>query len=134
MYIIRYTHASGKNIEKEVNETKSCSMIMQIPADMVINCVITTIVTHSSQSNLKNFIYHVASLSRNPLKISNVHNISNRYFTKSPCTNIFTLEDPNPTDKNEKPIIISKAKLLLNPKIWRVANFLLPLFICCLYL
>lgn len=56
---------------------------MQIPVDMVINCVITTIVVHSIHAP-KNFIYHVSSSLRNPLRIDDFHNISYQYFMKNP--------------------------------------------------
>ncbi|TKY67087.1 fatty acyl-CoA reductase 4 [Spatholobus suberectus] len=71
-----------------------------IPADLVINCVITAIVACSNQAP-KNFIYHVSSSLRNPLKISDVRNSCYHYFTKVPYKN-----------KNGKPIIVSKATLL----------------------
>ncbi|RHN60539.1 putative oxidoreductase [Medicago truncatula] len=71
---------------------------MQIPADMVINCVITAIFIHSSNQRPKNFIYHISSSLRNPLKSSDLHNICHRYFMKTPCVN-----------QNGKPIIISKG-------------------------
>ncbi|KAE9592340.1 putative alcohol-forming fatty acyl-CoA reductase [Lupinus albus] len=71
-----------------------------IPVDMVINCVITAIVTHSNQAS-KNFIYHVSSSSRNPMRIMHVLDLSYRYFTKTPFMN-----------KRGKPVIISKGVLL----------------------
>lgn len=71
-----------------------------IPVDLVINCVITAIVARSNQAP-KNFIYHVASSSRNPLKISDVHDMAYRYFIKRPFTN-----------QSGKPIIISKGTWL----------------------
>ncbi|XP_057419353.1 fatty acyl-CoA reductase 1-like isoform X2 [Lotus japonicus] len=76
------------------------TILDMIPADMVINCVITAIVAHSNQVS-KNFIYHVASSSRNPLRISDVINITFHYFTKSPLKS-----------KNGTPIIVSKMQLL----------------------
>ncbi|XP_039689686.1 fatty acyl-CoA reductase 1 isoform X2 [Medicago truncatula] len=74
------------------------TVIDAIPADMVINCVITAIFIHSSNQRPKNFIYHISSSLRNPLKSSDLHNICHRYFMKTPCVN-----------QNGKPIIISKG-------------------------
>ncbi|CAJ2654629.1 fatty acyl-CoA reductase 1-like [Trifolium pratense] len=68
-----------------------------IPADMVINCVMTAIFFHSNEPP-KNFIYHISSSLRNPIKSSDLHNICHHYFMKTPCIN-----------QNGKPIIISKG-------------------------
>ncbi|KAK2433770.1 alcohol-forming fatty acyl-CoA reductase [Trifolium repens] len=68
-----------------------------IPADMVINCVITAIYFHSNELP-KNFIYHISSSLRNPIKSSELHNICHQYFIKNPCIN-----------QNGKPIVISKG-------------------------
>ncbi|XP_039690758.1 probable fatty acyl-CoA reductase 4 [Medicago truncatula] len=67
-----------------------------IPADLVINCVITTIVVHLDQAP-KDFIYHISSSLRNPFKVLDFINIIYDYFVKNPCTN-----------ENGKPIVISK--------------------------
>ncbi|XP_027345647.1 probable fatty acyl-CoA reductase 4 [Abrus precatorius] len=88
-----------------------------IPADLVINCVIT-IVAHSNQA-LANSIYHISSSLRNPFKISDVHNICYHYFTEVPYKN-----------ENGKPIIISKATLLTSMaafNIYMTARYVLPL-------
>jgi len=71
--------------------------------------VIAAIVINSNQAP-KNFIYHVSSSLRNPLKISDVHNISHQYFMKTPCLN-----------KDGKPIIISKELLW---KVWLLLTFI----------
>ncbi|AES97100.2 fatty acyl-CoA reductase [Medicago truncatula] len=89
-----------------------------IPADLVINCMIAAIVINSNQAP-KNFIYHVSSSLRNPLKISDVHNISHRYFMKTPCLN-----------KDGKPIVISKGiafKSMAAFNIYTETRYVLPL-------
>ncbi|CAJ2654632.1 unnamed protein product [Trifolium pratense] len=73
------------------------TIIDAIPADMVINCVITAIFIHSHKPP-KNFIYHVSSSLRNPLKYIDLSNISHNYFKNNPCIN-----------QNGKPIITSKV-------------------------
>ncbi|XP_027345646.1 fatty acyl-CoA reductase 1-like [Abrus precatorius] len=78
------------------------TIVDTIPADLVINCVITAIVAHSNKAP-RNFIYHIGSSLRNPLKFSDVHNISYHTFLKTPCKN-----------ENGKPIVISKGTLLTN--------------------
>ncbi|KAK2430395.1 alcohol-forming fatty acyl-CoA reductase [Trifolium repens] len=67
-----------------------------IPADLVINCVITAIVVHLNQAPT-NFIYHISSSLRNPFKYFDFLNIIYDYFVKNPCIN-----------HNGKPIVISK--------------------------
>ncbi|XP_039690663.1 probable fatty acyl-CoA reductase 4 [Medicago truncatula] len=67
-----------------------------IPADLVVNCVITTIVVHLDQDPNK-FIYHISSSLRNPFKISDLINIAYDYFVKNPWI-----------DANGKPIVTSK--------------------------
>ncbi|XP_058763053.1 fatty acyl-CoA reductase 1-like isoform X1 [Vicia villosa] len=89
-----------------------------MPADLIINCVVAAIVINSKQAP-KNFIYNVSSSLRNPLKISDVHNISHQYFKKNPCIN-----------KNGKPIVISKGialKSLAAFNIYTEIQYVLPL-------
>ncbi|KAK2433746.1 alcohol-forming fatty acyl-CoA reductase [Trifolium repens] len=73
-----------------------------IPADMVINCVIAAIYFHSNEPP-KNFIYHISSSLRNPIKCSDLSNICYHYFMKSPCIN-----------QNGKPIDITKGIYVVN--------------------
>ncbi|CAJ2654639.1 unnamed protein product [Trifolium pratense] len=89
-----------------------------IPADLVINSVIAAMVINSNQAP-KNFIYHVSSSLRNPLKVSDVHKISHQYFMKTPYIN-----------KNGKPIVISKGialKSLSTFNIYVTIRYALPL-------
>jgi len=94
----------------------------QIPADMVINCVIAAIFIHSSNQPPKNFIYHISSSLRNPITYSDLHNICHRYFMKTPCVN-----------QNGKPIIISKGFVLKSYvafNIYMKIRYVLPLMVC----
>ncbi|AES88362.2 putative alcohol-forming fatty acyl-CoA reductase [Medicago truncatula] len=89
-----------------------------MPADLVINCVIAAIVINLNKAP-KNFIYHVSSSLRNPLKISDVHNISHQYFKKTPCL-----------DEDGKPIVISKGialKSMAAFNIYTETRYVLPL-------
>lgn len=92
-----------------------------MPVDLVINCVIAAIVINSNQAP-KSFIYNVSSSIRNPLKISDVHNISHQYFMKTPCIN-----------KNGKLILVSKGialKSLAAFNIYTEIKYVLPLKVC----
>ncbi|XP_054799193.1 probable fatty acyl-CoA reductase 5 [Prosopis cineraria] len=57
-----------------------------IPVDMVVNCMVAAMVTHSNQVQETNFIHHIGSSFRNPLKISHISDILYLYFTKNPFT------------------------------------------------
>jgi fatty acyl-CoA reductase len=98
---------------------------MQIPADMVINCVITAIYFHSNELP-KNFIYHISSSLRNPIKSSELHNICHQYFIKNPCIN-----------QNGKPIVISKG-IVVNSfaafNIFMIFRYVLLLMVCLIIL
>ncbi|KAK4256355.1 hypothetical protein QN277_009233 [Acacia crassicarpa] len=72
-----------------------------IPVDMVTNCMVAAMVTHSINKNLENFIYHVCSSSRNPLRTSNISEFSNLFFSKHPLIN-----------KSGVPIMTRKLRLL----------------------
>ena len=94
---------------------------MQIPADMVINCMMTAIVACSNQAP-KNFVYHISSSLRNPLKIADVIDYCYRYFIKFAYKN-----------KNGKPIIVSKATLISSRAafdIFMTLRYILPLKVC----
>ncbi|XP_058763057.1 fatty acyl-CoA reductase 1-like [Vicia villosa] len=95
-----YSYGKGK-LKSFVGDP--ITILDAIPADMVINCVIAAIFIHSNQPP-KNFIYHVSSSIRNPLRYSDIRNFCHWYFTKNPCIN-----------QNGKPIVVS------NP--FRVNNF-----------
>ncbi|KAK2430391.1 putative fatty acyl-CoA reductase [Trifolium repens] len=92
-----------------------------IPADLVINCVITAIVVHLNQ-DLKTFIYHVSSSLRNPFKYFDFLNIIYDYFVKNPSIN-----------HNGKPIVISKRlwiSSLATFNNYLTIRYVLPLKVC----
>ncbi|KAL5976374.1 hypothetical protein ACLOJK_020705 [Asimina triloba] len=53
-----------------------------IPGDMVVNAMIAAMVVHSNQQS--QFIYHVSSSVRNPLKTSLIQSCAYRYFSTNP--------------------------------------------------
>ncbi|GLJ37439.1 hypothetical protein SUGI_0760680 [Cryptomeria japonica] len=55
-----------------------------IPVDIVVNCMITSIVRNASQQRL--CVYHVASSNVNPLKYSVIVDAIYDYFSAHPCT------------------------------------------------
>lgn len=59
------------------------SIMDVIPVDMVVNLMIITITAHSSQPS--QFIYHLGSSVRNPLKYYSIPNWGYHYFLKNPC-------------------------------------------------
>lgn len=94
---------------------------MQIPADMVVNCMMTAIVACSNQAP-KNFIYHVSSSLRNPLRIADVRDYCYRYFIKFPYKN-----------KNGMPITVPKPNLISSRvafDIHMTVRYVLPLKVC----
>ncbi|TXG73645.1 hypothetical protein EZV62_002224 [Acer yangbiense] len=72
------------------------TIIDLIPADMVVNAMITAMVTNTNQHSSDPIIYQVGSSMRNAVKLSNISDFMYRYFTKSP-----------PCNKNGKPIKVS---------------------------
>ncbi|KAK1558754.1 hypothetical protein Q3G72_006187 [Acer saccharum] len=72
------------------------TIIDLIPADMVVNAMITAMVTNTNQHSSDPIIYQVGSSMRNAVKLSNISDFMCRYFTKSPLCN-----------KNGKPIKVS---------------------------
>ncbi|OAY38187.1 alcohol-forming fatty acyl-CoA reductase [Manihot esculenta] len=56
-----------------------------IPADMVVNGILVAMVAHGKQSS--ETIYHIGSSLRNPVKLSNIHDFSFRYFSANPWIN-----------------------------------------------
>ncbi|KAI9095057.1 hypothetical protein K1719_026521 [Acacia pycnantha] len=106
-----------------------------IPVDMVINSMIAALklIIHSKNGahQQENYIYHIGSSFRNPLTMSRISNLSYLYFSKNPLT-----------QKNGKPIIVSKAKFLTSLHSFQrhmMIRYLLPLKglnlvnkVCCL--
>ncbi|KAF2321640.1 hypothetical protein GH714_000841 [Hevea brasiliensis] len=56
-----------------------------IPADMVVNGIIVAMAARRKQSS--ETIYHLGSSLRNPVKLSNIHDFSFRYFSANPWIN-----------------------------------------------
>ncbi|KAM0941784.1 putative oxidoreductase [Dioscorea sansibarensis] len=69
-----------------------------IPADMVVNGMLATMVSHTQQNGM--FIYHVGSSNRNTVKLCFVSELFQKYFLVNPCTN-----------KDGKPIKLPKISL-----------------------
>uniref|UniRef100_A0A0A0KB44 Fatty acyl-CoA reductase n=2 Tax=Cucumis sativus TaxID=3659 RepID=A0A0A0KB44_CUCSA len=62
------------------------SIIDVIPADMVVNTIIATMVMHKLQYR-QTIIYHVGSSTRNPMKIDDLQRFICKYFTEKPWIN-----------------------------------------------
>uniref|UniRef100_A0A1J3HA35 Fatty acyl-CoA reductase n=1 Tax=Noccaea caerulescens TaxID=107243 RepID=A0A1J3HA35_NOCCA len=71
-----------------------------IPADMVVNAMIAAGTAHSGETGTQ-AIYHVGSSCQNPVTFGKLHDITARYFTKSPLVG-----------RNGSPIIVSKGTIL----------------------
>ncbi|MFS8011587.1 putative oxidoreductase [Helianthus anomalus] len=76
------------------------SVIDVIPADMVVNAMIATMVAHANQSSCE-IIYHIGSSVSNPLKYKSIQQSGYNYFSKNPWTN-----------KEGKPVIVGQVKVL----------------------
>ena len=62
-------------------------MMKQIPADLVIDCMMAAMANHSNVAALhQNHTYHVGSSSRNPFRLGSLPNISYLYFKNNPLT------------------------------------------------
>ncbi|KAL5583152.1 hypothetical protein UlMin_015594 [Ulmus minor] len=93
--------------------------IDMIPADMVVNAMIVSMVNHANQYNSGMNIYHVGSSLRNPINFSMIHGYSYRCFTEKPLAN-----------KDGTPIKVVKGLVLPNVATFRVflaIRFVLPL-------
>ncbi|XP_076954344.1 fatty acyl-CoA reductase 3-like [Bidens hawaiensis] len=75
------------------------SIIDVIPADMVVNAMITAMAAHANQPS--ETIYHVGSSVSNPLKYKSIQESGYNYFSRHPWIN-----------KDGKRIIVSKIKVL----------------------
>jgi fatty acyl-CoA reductase len=93
---------------------------MQIPKDMVVNCMIVAMVARANQSS--EIILHVGSSWRNPIKLSSFRNFIRPYFTENPLVS-----------KNGKSIKVGKGILLNSMAIfcaYMVIRYILPLKVC----
>jgi fatty acyl-CoA reductase len=93
---------------------------MQIPADMVVNCMILAMVTYANQSS--EIILHVGSSWRNPIKFSRFRNVVVRYFAENPLVS-----------KNGKLIRAEKVTVLSSMASFRAymtIRYIIPLKVC----
>ncbi|KAJ7947968.1 Fatty acyl-CoA reductase [Quillaja saponaria] len=90
-----------------------------IPVDIVVNCMIVAMVAHSNQFST-NFIYNVATSSRNPFRASDLQYFCYNYFTKKPWINEFG-----------KPVIVIKKVTTLTSmakfRRYMMIRYVLPL-------
>ncbi|KAK4482693.1 hypothetical protein RD792_009860 [Penstemon davidsonii] len=70
-----------------------------VPADMVVNAMIASMVAHSNEAN--ETIYHIGSSVSNPIELASLQDYGYRYFSKHPWIN-----------KEGKPVIVGKLKIL----------------------
>jgi len=73
----------------------------QIPADMVVNAILVSMVAHANQPS--DIIYHVGSSVANPVRYLNFRDYSVRYFREKPWIN-----------KEGKPVKVGKVTILSN--------------------
>jgi fatty acyl-CoA reductase len=93
---------------------------MQIPADMVVNCMIVAMVACANQSS--QIILHVGSSWRNPIKLSTFRNIIFRYFTENPLVS-----------KNGESIKVEEMTVMSSMTSFRAymaIRYILPLKVC----
>jgi fatty acyl-CoA reductase len=93
---------------------------MQIPADMVVNCMIVAMVACANQSS--EIILHMGSSWRNPIKFSSFRSFIRQYFTENPLVS-----------KNGKSIKVDKG-IELNSmarfRVYMAIRYILPLKVC----
>ncbi|CAF1708519.1 BnaC03g54750D [Brassica napus] len=109
--------AYGKGVLKcfLVDVNSVCDMI---PVDMVANAMITATATHAGGSGV-HMVYHVGSSHQNPVTFGEIHEISVRYFTKSPLRS-----------RNGSLIAVSKVRLISTMalfSLYMTLRFKLPL-------
>ncbi|KAI0502618.1 hypothetical protein KFK09_017573 [Dendrobium nobile] len=82
-----------------------------IPGDMVVNALIAMVVAHSNHQ--AEFIYHISSSVRNPVKYSILEQCGYRYFSKNPLFG-----------KNGKEISLQKVPVFKKLAIFRIFLFI----------
>ncbi|KAK6138178.1 hypothetical protein DH2020_028062 [Rehmannia glutinosa] len=93
------------------------TIIDAIPADMVVNAMIVSMVAHANQP--QETIYHIGSSVSNPLEFASIQDYGQRYFSKHPWIN-----------KEGRPVIVGKVKVLNSMESFRrylEIHYLLPL-------
>nr|GMD69537.1 alcohol-forming fatty acyl-CoA reductase-like [Ipomoea batatas] len=103
-----------------------------IPADMVVNAMIVSMVAHADERGCSESIYHVGSSLSNPVEFSWLQDYALHYFTKHPWI-----------AKNGKPVVVGKVTVLSTMDSFHrymAIRYLLPLkgleilnTICCKY-
>ncbi|XP_010454514.1 PREDICTED: fatty acyl-CoA reductase 1 [Camelina sativa] len=78
----------------------SNSVFDLIPADMVVNAMVAAATAHSGDTGVQ-AIYHVGSSCKNPVTFGQLHDLTARYFSKSPLVG-----------RNGSPIIVTKGTIL----------------------
>ncbi|XP_065865472.1 alcohol-forming fatty acyl-CoA reductase-like [Euphorbia lathyris] len=94
------------------------SLIDVIPSDMVVNCIILAMVSRG-RNHSSEIIYQIGSSTRNPMKFSNIHDYSYRYFSANPWIN-----------KDGTQVLISKGFLFSSMAtfhMYTTLRYLLPL-------
>ncbi|KAL8193623.1 hypothetical protein R6Q57_026758 [Mikania cordata] len=94
------------------------SVVDVIPADMVVNAMIATMVAHANQASCE-IIYHVGSSVSNPLKYKTIQKSAYDHFSKHPWIN-----------KDGKPVIVGEVKVLKSMASFQTyfsLRYLLPL-------
>lgn len=91
---------------------------------MVANAMITATATHAGGSGV-HMVYHVGSSHQNPVTFGEIHEISVRYFTKSPLRS-----------RNGSLIAVSKVRLISTMalfSLYMTLRFKLPLQVLISY-
>lgn len=94
---------------------------MQIPADMVVNAMIVTMMAHAGQRGSQ-IIYHVGTSVSNPVTFACPQENAFRYFKEHPWI-----------DKQGKPVIVGKVNVLSSMDSFRrymALRYMLPLKVC----
>lgn len=97
-------------------------MLLQIPADMVVNSMIVAMMAHADQKG-RETIYQIGSSVSNPLNITNLRDYGFNYFRKNPWIN----------KVNGKPIIVGKVNVLSSMDSFQrymALHYILPLKVC----
>ncbi|KAL2240083.1 UNVERIFIED_CONTAM: putative fatty acyl-CoA reductase 4, partial [Sesamum indicum] len=55
-----------------------------IPGDMVVNCMLAAIASHSNDFQHSLSVYHIGSSRRNPVKFEELKWLMHRYLTENP--------------------------------------------------
>ncbi|KAH0454417.1 hypothetical protein IEQ34_016341 [Dendrobium chrysotoxum] len=115
----------------KTGKLKSTENLNQIPGDMVVNAMIASIAAHSNQHS--QFIYHVSSSVRNPVKYSTLLQSGFQYFTKNPRTTSDGKTIKTTTIQVMKTMSDFKRYMFLRYRLPLEGFRLLNLACCCLF-